>query len=71
MGSLLSFSLLSARSVNCFWVKNPLELAYYTSYMFTNKILAKKLMVVVVLLLFLEASGGLPPREWLCMNSAG
>lgn len=36
--------------------KNPLGLSYHTSNTFTSKILAKMLIVVVVLLLFPEAS---------------
>lgn len=41
-----------------FWrgKKNPLGLSYHTSNTFTSKILAKMLIVVVVLLLFPEAS---------------
>lgn len=71
MKNLLSFWLLSTRSVNYFWGKKyPLELSYHI-YTFTNKILMKILIVRVVLLLFPGASGGLPPPEWLCMNFAG
>lgn len=48
-----------------------MPVGYHIAFMFTNQFLAKTLMVVVVLLLFPEVSGGSRPPEWLCMYSAG
>lgn len=64
------FWLLSTRFGNYFGEKNPLGLNYHTSNTFTKQILAKMLIVVVVLLLFPEASETCQMKRFQC-NPAG